>query len=80
MMTMTTRRGITTPTTIHKLVFSVSEGADATFSTAGEASQTEAETKTDFMSSHEAQTVPESNTTNIWDIGMVGMVGTLLSG
>lgn len=40
MTTMTTSRGITTPTTIHKFVFSVSEGADATFSTAAERSQT----------------------------------------
>ncbi len=34
MMTMTTRRGITTPMMIHMLVFSVSDGEVVTFSTA----------------------------------------------
>lgn len=43
MMMITTRRGTTTPTTIHKFVFSVSGGADATFSTAAERSQIEDE-------------------------------------
>jgi len=36
MMTRTTRRGITTPMTIHVLVFSASEGDGAVFSTAVE--------------------------------------------